>query len=63
MVDLKENLKSVKDSLKDQREALGETKKSVEDIFELAKLANIMFFFVIVSMFVILILNSVAGLV
>jgi chromosome segregation ATPase len=60
---LKEDLGEIKDGVRGQREAIGQTKKDVEDVFGLVKLANIMFFLVIASMFSILILNSVAGLI
>jgi len=60
---LKEDLGQIKDGVRSQREAIGQTERDVEDIFGLAKLANVMFFLVIASMFSILILNSVAGLV
>jgi septal ring factor EnvC (AmiA/AmiB activator) len=60
---LKEDLGDIKGGVRMQREAIGQTKKDVEDVFGLVKLANIMFFLVVASMFTILILNSVAGLV
>jgi len=60
---LKQDLARIKQGIASQRETLGETKAAVEDVFSLARLANIFFFFVIASMFVMLMLNSVAGLV
>ncbi|MBU0532480.1 hypothetical protein KKB44_03230 [Candidatus Micrarchaeota archaeon] len=61
--ELGEDIGDIKDGVQSQRETLGQTKKSVEDVFELMKLANIFLFFVVVSMFGILILNSIAGLI
>lgn len=61
--ELKTDLADIKQGISFQRETLGQTKKSVEEMFSLLKLANIFFFFVIASMFVMLMLNSVAGLI
>ncbi len=63
IADLKGIVDDTKEDIASQRKALDDTKKSVEDIFGLMKMANVMFFLVVISMFVILSINSLAGLI
>lgn len=59
--ELKESISGIRESVSFQRAALGETKKSMEEVFNLMKIANILFFFVVMSIFLILILRSATG--
>ena len=61
--ELQLSLQSIKDDIRMQRQTLGETKRSVEEVIGLMKIANVLLFFVIISMFIVLMLNSTAGLI
>ena len=53
----------MRDGIASQRDTLSQTKQSVEDVFGLMKIANLLFLLVIISMFSILSINSIAGLI
>jgi len=57
------SLQGIKDDIRMQRQTLDDTKKSVQEVIGLVKIANVLLFFVIISMFIILILDSAAGLI
>ncbi len=61
--DISESIDSVKMSITQQRLALAETKQSIQDLISLARIANVLLFFVIISMFTMISLNSAAGLI
>ena len=60
--DMKDAIGAIKSSISDQLTGLDSTKTSIEDIFGLIKIANILFFIAVVCMFGTLIMNSIAGL-
>lgn len=62
IADLVDSVDSIKDSLKDQETTLAETRSSLEDVFGLMKIGNILFFIVVLCVFVAIGMNSVAGL-
>lgn len=59
--ELKGSISGIRQSLSSQRAALGETKESMEEVFNLIKIANVLFFFVVMGIFLILILRSATG--
>jgi len=63
IADMKAKVSEVRQSVSDQKASLSQTRKSLEDVFGLMKVANLLFFFVVVSMFVMLVINSAAGLI
>lgn len=63
LTQLQDDIDEMKGGISAQRQSIGKTKSSFEEVFSLMKIANVLFFLVIASMFVILILNSIAGLV
>lgn len=62
LFDLKGSVGRIRDGIASQRLELEETKKTIQDVMGLMKIANVLFFLVVVSMFFMLSLNSVAGL-
>jgi peptidoglycan hydrolase CwlO-like protein len=62
ILDLKGALAQIKDDITAQRIQLGDTKRTIEEVIGLMKIANVLFFLVVVSMFFMLSLNSVAGM-
>jgi len=60
---LKTNMNEIKNSISSQKTIIAETQESLEDVFNTVHIANILFFFVIMCMFAILLLNSAAGLI
>ncbi len=60
--DLKDSISQMKTDIETQRSELGQTKKTVQDVMGLMKIANLLFFLVVISMFFMLSLNSIAGL-
>ncbi|VVC02617.1 Uncharacterised protein [Candidatus Bilamarchaeum dharawalense] len=63
VADIADAIGNIKNDLHTQRENLQQTKKSIADIFGLIKLANILFFVVVLCMFGTFLMNSVAGLI
>jgi methyl-accepting chemotaxis protein len=61
--DLKKSMGDIRNSVSSQRKTISETRKTLDDVFGLIRIANILFFFVVISMFVILILDSAAGMI
>ncbi|MBN1170458.1 hypothetical protein JXA56_05505 [Candidatus Micrarchaeota archaeon] len=57
------SLQEIKEDISMQRLMLGETKETVENVVGLMKIANVLLFFVIISIFMVGILNSTAGLI
>jgi peptidoglycan hydrolase CwlO-like protein len=55
-------LDGISQSISDQQVTLDQTATSLTDIFGLIQLANFLFFLVVISMFVMLVINSAAGL-
>ncbi len=62
ILDLKGSISEMKTNIAGQRAELGQTKKTVQEVMGLMKIANVLFFLVVISMFFMLSLNSIAGL-
>ena len=62
ILDLKGSISQMKTNIGKQRTELGQTKKAIQEVMGLMKIANVLFFLVVISMFFMLSLNSVAGL-
>lgn len=62
-VEISNSIEGIKNSIEKQRIELLGTKKTIKETITLAKIANILLFFVIIAMFVVLSLNSAAGLI
>ncbi len=62
MSSLKDKVEGIRQSVSDQRATLDQTATSLADIFGLIKLANFLFFLVVISMFIMLVIDSAAGL-
>jgi peptidoglycan hydrolase CwlO-like protein len=62
MSNLKDKVEGIRQSVSDQKATLDKTATSLGDIFGLVKLANFLFFLVVLSMFTMLVIDSAAGL-
>jgi hypothetical protein len=62
MSSLKDKVEEIRQSVSSQEAALGNTYTSIENVFGLIKIANFLFFLVVISMFSMLVINSAAGL-
>ena len=59
---LKDELEGIRQSISDQQTTLDQTVTSMNNIFGLVQLANLLFFLVVLGMFMMLIIDSAAGL-
>jgi septal ring factor EnvC (AmiA/AmiB activator) len=62
MGELQSKVGEIRQTVSAQRTTLAQTATSIEDVFGLIKLANFLFFLVVISMFSMLVINSAAGL-
>lgn len=60
--ELRSRIGDIRDGVSAQKRALGDTKKSLDDVFGLVKVANLLFFIVVICMFLMLVMNSAAGM-
>jgi hypothetical protein len=60
---LKNAVDGIQGDISDQRSGLAQTRQSIEDVFGLMRIANILFFIVVVCIFGTLAMNSVAGII
>jgi chromosome segregation ATPase len=61
--ELKSSISGIRQSVSSQRSTISQTRAALDEVFGLIGIANILFFFVVISMFVVLILDSAAGMI